>query len=297
MSRSQKERERKTLANQSEKKSLSFMDRLNRSIFSAITSMILGMAVDEAGKLVFSVSNINTANRVGMAVQGIWNQQTPTFSQRIVRGLLSLFKINTEYFRAADTPKLLTENVENRVLRLLMQRYGYDTTKNIIIPNGYLAANLRNPGHALSVAQRINEAVSGKMPLKGFMDAFRQDFNRTGSPLSATYHYNRFARDLYAGFDRNVQNEYANQLGLSHAIYSHTIKNNTRDFCRARANRIYSIEKIDSWNSLNWQGKNPNADVKEVMGGYNCRGVWSWISAETAEQIAERRGIEIDTYN
>lgn len=272
------------------------MQRLNEAISQVVFDAISSLAVDEAGRILFNIRNISTAQRVGFVVQSIYNKQSAGFANRIVRSLLGIFRINTEYFQEAQSSIELTPDLENRMVSLLMKAYGYDVEARQVITGGYLEANLRNPSHAMAISQRITEAVAGRTPLRDFQRTFRADFNQPGSALNAAHHYNRFARDLYHEFDRAVQNEYAGQLGLTYAVYSGTEKDNTRPFCERRVNNVYSEDEILSWNSQDWKGKKPG-DVRLVLGGYNCRHTLSWISEETANAIAKRRGKEIDTYN
>lgn len=297
MSRSKKERERISTARNAERQAESLLDRLNRRLYGLAADLLAGLITDSAGRLVFNVRNISTAQRVAVGIDGAYQAQSRGIAKYLVDRLLRLFRINTGYFREAVTPVPLTDTVENSVLRVIMAQYGFNVDAGTIDPAGYLAGNLRSNGHAQTVARRINEAIAAKTPLRQFMRDFRQDFNNPGSPLSARHHFNRFARDLYQEFDRKVNNTFAEELGLTYAIYSGTVKDNTRDFCKRRVNMIYTDEKIDEWNGQQWRGKNPNIDVRISLGGYNCRHVLSWISEETAQQLAKRRSIDINEYN
>ncbi len=296
MARSEQERRRRMAANAGDRASASLVQRLNALIYQAVTGAMAGLAVDAAGRILFNVRNINQAERVGFAVQSIYARSAPGFARTVARGLLRLFRINTAYFREAETPIELTESLENRIVKMIMKAYGYDMDTGSVISGGYLDGNLRSPGHALAISRRIADAVAGRMPLKDFQRTFRAEFNRPGSALNAEHHYNRFARDLYHEFDRMVQGEYARQLGLTHAVYSGTVKDNTRGFCERRVNNVYTEAEILSWNSQEWRGKKPG-DVRINLGGYNCRHTLSWVSEETALAIARRRGKEINSFN
>lgn len=296
MARSDRERARQQAANAADRASANLIQRLNNAVFQAVADALAGLAVDAAGRILFNVRNISTAERVGFAVQSIVSRQAPGFARVIVRNLLRLFRINTGYFREAETPVELTASLEGRMVNLIMKAYGYDSQAGQVIAGGYLDANLRNPAQAQAIARRVMEAIGGRMPLKDFTRSFRQEFTRPGSALNAEHHYNRFARDLYHEFDRMVQGEYARQLGLTHAVYSGTVKDNTRPFCERRVNNVYTEEEILSWNSQEWKGKKPG-DVRVQLGGYNCRHTLSWVSEQAAQAIARRRGKEIDSYN
>lgn len=59
---------------------------------------------------------------------------------------------------------------------------------------------------------------------------------------------------------------------------------------------IYTVEFARGWNKQQWQGKKPGVDVMIAMGGYNCRGVWSYLTDEAAQLLAVKRGVKINSY-
>jgi hypothetical protein len=79
---------------------------------------------------------------------------------------------------------------------------------------------------------------------------------------------------------------YAERLGLKYAVYSGTLEEDSRPFCVARVNKVYSLGEIQSWRNLKFQGK-PKIGYEPVYdcGGFNCRHHLSWISDEIAEKL------------
>ena len=264
-------------------------------LWGIVGNIIENLITDDRGRIVFSVRNISTANQVGVAIQGFNQSAGFSFTRWLFRAFTRLFGLNREYF--STMPEMEPESVDDRVRRLIMIRYGFDPDTGVVDPNGYIAANVRNNSQSQVVAQRINQAIASRMSLSDFRKQFRQDFNNPNSPLSLNYHYNRFSRDVFQEFDRTVQVEYANELGLLHAVYAGTAKNNTRCFCLRRLNRIYTDDFMSTWNSQNWQGKKPGVDVRIALGGFNCRHVLSWVTEGTAEALLKKREQKINTYN
>jgi len=91
--------------------------------------------------------------------------------------------------------------------------------------------------------------------------------------------------DLLSVQDNVVNKVYADQLGLNHFVYSGGEMKTTRDFCKARDGKVYTEEEVLSWQSRDWQGKNPNLSIFDAVGGYNCRHVLAPISQELAEAL------------
>jgi hypothetical protein len=138
----------------------------------------------------------------------------------------------------------------------------------------------------------MNTQLAAGVSIKDFKSSFRQFFvNPAGLGLVESQ-FNRFAHDLFQDYDREVQNQYAKVLGLTHALYSGTQIKTTRPFCDKRWGNIYTKEEIKGWNSQKWQGKRKGVPVEVQCGGYNCRHHLSWLTEEVAKRIGN-----INKYN
>lgn len=262
-------------------------------VYNALRDILAGLAIDRASRLVFSVRNIATADRVAVQVNAVIQQESKGLFRWIFRRLLSLFNLNRKYFRSFLDRD---ESVDDKVRRLILRRYGYDVTRDRILPNGLISQIANGTNVAASVGRFLSQALASRLPMNDFRRQFRDMFLNPGGVGMIESHFNRFTRDLFQEFDRGVQNEYKEELGLEYAVYSGTIKDNTRDFCKRRVGNIYTDKEIDSWNDQSWKGKNPNGDVRVVLGGYNCRHHLNWISKELALKMAKRTG-GVNNYN
>lgn len=271
------------------------IDAFNTSIWTIIANFLNSLDVDKNGRLKFTLKNITRANQAGFSIVNADKRFSSGLLVWVIKRALRIFKLNSMFFNASDVE--VSESVPDRVLKRIMLRYGYDVTKQEIIKGGYFHNNVTQPNQAESVAEAIRNAIASRQDLKEFRKRFRSDFIRPGSPLNANYHYNRFSRDFFNEYDRTTQLEYAEELGLQYGIYSHTIIRTTRCFCRRRANRIYTFDFIKKWEDRIWKGKKRGVSVFIAMGGWNCRGVWSFVSEHTAKTQAKLRDIPIDTYN
>jgi len=287
MSRSKYQRRREQFTRASERSLNARVDRLGRRLLTRLVDLINRLTTDERGRIQFNVRNLSTVNQVASEINNFHRQQGFSLLRWAVGRLLRLFGFNRQYFQAFDDS---AETVEARVVRVLFAQYGYDVSNDRIDRNGYLARNLTSNQHALNVSRAMNQAIAGRMNLNEFRQQFRQEFLKATSPLSLEHHYRRFTFDLFQDFDRTAQLQYAEQLGLNHATYSGTIKNNTRPFCRRRVNNIYTVAEINSWNNQNWKGKRPGVDVKVALGGYNCRHHLNYLSEGMARRLADDRG-------
>jgi hypothetical protein len=284
--------------NKLQRKRISFADRnsqrLDRKIrgqqsrlYAFTFQLIAGFAVDETGRLLFNVSNVNKARKVGVQLSARNKQETKGLLGWMFRRMLDLFGFNKGYFRSFEKPN---QTAEERALRVLMLQYGYDINSQKIVESGYLSAISNSDVIALQVSRYINQSLAARVPMNQFKKGFRQLFLNPGKTGLLERHFERFTRDIFQQFDRSVQLQLAQELGLKHFIYAGTIMKKTRDFCEERNNKIYTIEEAQKWNQKNWKGKIPDVNFFIQAGGYNCRHHLNFISEEIADRIAPKRG-------
>lgn len=98
--------------------------------------------------------------------------------------------------------------------------------------------------------------------------------------------YENRIQDTFAEYDRRMSNQYATSFDLNYFIYQGGEIKTTRQFCEERNAGVFTREQGESWNELEWEGK--NTEINNVLltaGGYNCRHYFDWISYELAVQL------------
>ena len=94
----------------------------------------------------------------------------------------------------------------------------------------------------------------------------------------------QMVQDSLMGFDGQFAKYRADELGLTHYVYSGTTVRDSRDFCRTHVGKIYNEEEIRQiWSSQTWQGK-AQGDPFIKRGGYNCRHHWQPTDPEWGKE-------------
>lgn len=131
------------------------------------------------------------------------------------------------------------------------------------------------------ITQALYNSIAAQAPVDSLIDtisaALTGTLSKSGRPLS-TY-ASLYANDMVMNFYNNLHIEKGRSLGMRWLLYSGTIMARSRDFCRVRANKVYSIAQVNSW-THSWKGKSGPALTNR--GGWNCRHHWqpvrkSWI--------------------
>lgn len=295
MARNDLAREREQAAASLERQMNGRLRGMQQRLYSSLLDIVTSLAADENNRLLFTLDNINRAGRIEQLFRQFQEKENLPFLRWLFRGLLRLFGLNTRYFQAGNYGP---ESVEDRVRRLMMRRYGYDVARDRIIRGGYLSSLAGTEQMTTQVLRQVNDALAARQPLADFRRTFQAAFLNPAGLGMLERHYRTFTNDLFAEFDRGVQKEYSEQLGLGYAIYApNSIIKTSRDFCERRVGNIYDEAEIAGWDSQRWAGKIPGKPVELQCGGYNCRHHLHYISEEDARRLADRRGREINQYN
>lgn len=104
-------------------------------------------------------------------------------------------------------------------------------------------------------------------------------------------HVKQVAWDALATADRSYNDAVAQELDAEWFLYSGTELPTTRDFCRERVGKYFTRAQIESWASLDWDGKmaeTTNANtIFQNLGGWNCRHILVPVSAAAVPQYVK----------
>lgn len=260
-------------------------------LYLRLNELVSGLDVDADGKVKNSTVNLQQQTKISRVFNTFQRETKSGLLRWLVNSALKLLGLNAAHFKGVNP--LREDTINERAVKRLLLRLGVDGGK--IVEGSWLDTLAGASPVKLNVLRRFSSAILGGADVKAFQKTLANDFVSKGGIVEKFY--DQQAGNLFLSVDREVGNLYREELKLDHALYAGTEKDTTRPFCRARFGRIYTLDEINRWNSIDWSGKIPGADVKVAAGGYACRHTLSWITKETAERIADRRGIEINTYN
>lgn len=285
--RSQHARQRQSFILESQDLLFRKVRRAQGLLYSILLDLLFDLDIDADGNLKFTSKNIARVTQVQEKVDGFNTRNGRSLGKWIGRKAVGLFGLNRLYFRRFNRGDF--ETVDQKVLRLTMQRIGFDAVKGTIVKGGWLAGLTSDQGLALTVGNQITGALAAKTPLKTFQKDFKAVF--TGGPESLGVlerHYNTNTFDIFQQQDRLYGLTYADELGLNFAVYSGTLKSNSRPFCIERVGKVFTREQIAAWKDLEFQGKNRGYNPFTDLGGHNCRHSLDWVSDEVAKTLLKR---------
>ena len=257
---------------------------MQAGIYTALIEWGMGLDVED-GRIKYTSANLGRVQMVFTLFNRFQRRYEKTMLGAVLKWAGNLFGLNEVYFQTFE-PENKVVDIREAARRLTLQRWGYNTITKQLIPGGYMEGLFNSQTVAQKVASLMNQAIAQNMPLAQFQKAFRQVFVGLPGQGMLERHWKTNSFDLYQRIDRTANLIYADRLGLEYAVYSGTLEEDSRPFCIARVNKVYSRPEISSWENLQFQGK-PKIGYDPFVdcGGHNCRHTLSWISNELAEHL------------
>lgn len=241
---------------------------------------------NESGRIVYTARNLQRVSGVYRLYERLQKQ----FRRSLLSSVLSwgrrIIGLNGDFFESEAPAKTVRE----KAIEQTLLRWGYNVGKAEILPGSYFEALFQTNGVAQRVANVMNRAISQGMSLAQFQKTFRTVFvGKPGAGLLER-HWKTNSFDLFQRIDRTANLIYADELELNWAIYSGTLETDSRPFCIARVNKVYSRDQIKAWSNLEFQGK-PKIGYDPLVdcGGFNCRHHLSWISDGVANELKKNK--------
>ena len=279
------EKKRIAEAEKAAKASAKVVRGLQSAAYTAVIDWFVGTIETEGGRVKYTSSNLGKVSGLFRVLSRLQSQYQKTMLGDVLDWAGRLLGLNSDYFDTFE-PVGKVESIDEAARRLTLQRWGYNTTTKQLIPGGYFEALFNNNAVGQKVASLVNQAITQKMPLAQFQKTFRQVFVGLPGQGMLERHWRTNSFDLYQRIDRTANLIYADRLGLEYAIYSGTLEEDSRPFCIARVNKVFSRPEIASWGSLEFQGKPKiGYDPFTDCGGFNCRHHLSFISNEIAQYL------------
>ena len=252
---------------------------------AVLLKKLLGKMETENGTIKNSLKNRKILSEVLKLIRTYYKSQTSLLSKEIETRLSELVGINIEEFEKQVKKKIDKQLYTDTILTDI----GFVGSK--IKPNSYLDSLLKDSVVSKTIVTTISKAIKAGFTLADLVKKITEYFvPKSGLGLIESQLFRNGGFDLLQKQDRVLTDIMAEDLGLTFAVYAHTVKDTTRHFCRQRINKVYSKQEIISWDRLNWAGKKANQNSLVDCGGYNCRGHFNWVSEETAKRLASTRG-------
>jgi hypothetical protein len=216
---------------------------------------------------------------------------------QMVAGTSKIAELTADYFIAVGGLPEKFEKIIATTNKMMNLRIGLNGGK--LVRGGYLESFFNSNTIGLDLKNMTSKAVTSQMNMRDYVTDLGNMI--TGSEEykgGLERQFQRYAYDLYQQYDAAYNQTLGNEFGFTYFIYQGGLIDDSRDFCAAHNNKVWSIEEMKTWDT--WtpaQGEYPpgyNVKAKDIYsvpsylgypgydpgidrGGYNCRHALGWI--------------------
>jgi hypothetical protein len=290
-----------------------YTDKLNGSIVrlqSTLMDVIIDSVILELdvvnGVIQDTAKNYQLIASLDKVFQTFSVEQAKVLLPQLTSSVGAITDLSNKYFLAVISPDVAKrfDKVIEGAKELTDLRFGLKGGK--FVRGGVLETIFKEFG-STEVKNIMSKAVSGNMDKKEFLKQMRGFVTGTDEkPGISERKWKQFAYDVYQQHDAAYNKKLAEEFDMKYFIYQGGIIRDSRDFCVAHNNKVWTTEEAETWKTwtpnmgeypagyevkakmvsevpsyMNYPGYDPLVD----RGGYNCRHQLGYISDELAYKL------------
>lgn len=281
--------------------------KLQNRLFSDIISELIPELDIKNGVILDTPKNIRLLSVLDKTYKDFQRLSFQVMSDKIITATSKIAVLSDSYFEIVLTGDLpaVFNRITKATNKLINLKIGLDGGK--FTRGGFLQSFFDSNVIGTELKQIVSKAVTSNISSKELIKLLRDKI--TGVDQSAGLmerQYQRYVYDLYQQYDAAYNKTIGNELGFKYFIYQGGLIRDSRDFCAAHDNKVWSIDETEDWST--WtpsKGDYPSGykikqkDIYSVpsyigyagydplidRGGYNCRHALGWISDNLAFKL------------
>ena len=223
---------------------------------------------------------------------------------QIVKGTAKIAELSENYFQiimSGNLPERFAKVIENADKLINLQ---IGLTGDKVFKGGWLDSFFNSDTIGMELKEMTAKAVTSNMDKKEYIKLLRNKITGTNQYTGALERkFNAYAYDLYQMYDAAYNMAIGNEFGYKYFVYQGGLIADSRDFCAAHNNKVWSREEMDKFGSwvpadgeyppgyeikakdinavpsyLSYPGYDPGLN----RGGPRCRHAYGWIPDDIA---------------
>jgi hypothetical protein len=271
----------------------SVISKMQDQLLSKVTAEIIPKLDITGGKIKNTLNNYRLLQSLDKMYKDFENGSRLAFVTEIGNTTNGIAALNKSFFTLSmglELPELFEAIVADTSKKIGL-RLGLSGGN--IVSGGFLETLIKNEGLLLELKQFMAQSVTSQMPMKSFINGMNTLITGSGTETGGIEkQFKRYAHDIYMQYDSAYASTLADKVGMRYFVYQGGLIEDSRDFCVAHNNKVWSITEAEDW--INWtpsigdypagykiKSKHPE-DVPSYLdypgysplidrGGYNCR--------------------------
>jgi hypothetical protein len=285
------------------KKKLTFIDKslsdfdsdlaqLETQLFDLLITEYVSQFVVKDGVILLNEKNVRLlADLDKVMLQFKDNFAKATFAT-LGENMLKMTGLTSDYFRVMTGSKKVIEGITAK-LGKYRAAVGLDAKGELI--KGSFLDNLASTSEMkTALSKYMQTAVTTEMDYRTFSNGLKDMVKGSADVDGAlTKYVGGYAHDTFFQQARQQDNFFAETLGLDYFVWEGMERKTSRPLCIKNHGKVFSREQLEALNSKDWQGKIPDVNIFDQVGGYNCSHLLRAVTDEGAKSL----GFEEDINN
>ena len=221
------------------------LNGIERLLFQKLIVELAGLLEENNGRISSRKGFVSIGNAIDAIFDKIATAQIGKMAGNIAADMRDVLTFNANYYRviAVNQPKF--DKVKEAVDSRMRRRLGIDPEDGIV-RRGYLDGLFPTEASRNEVKALVQKSVSAGIPMRKLTKALSNKI--VGTPNAAGVlekNIGGFVLGAYRLADSVTNNEFGERLGLGYGIYSGGLIETSREFCKAKNGKVFSVEEAN----------------------------------------------------
>lgn len=280
--------------------------KLQQQLLKDLLSEVVPGLDTEDGLIKDSVKNYRMLSGLDSIYKNFTLVSQSLIAPQIISVTTSLNEMGTNYFKMVLSDNMVKrfDKVVAGAIEKMNLRIGIK--EGTTIKGGFLDSIIKDQAGSTSIKNYVSKSVTGQIESKEFIKGLSKLVTGNEKPGLLERQYQGYAYDLYQQYDSAYNHSLAMEFDMKYFIYQGGLIDDSRDFCVAHNNKVWSIDEAADWDRwMPYMGDYPDGyeikqkDIYQIpsyltvvgyqpltdRGGPRCRHSIGYIGDELAFEL------------
>lgn len=291
MSRSEIAQLKQKYIRDAEKRMQHSLSVIEKKLFDSIFNKLISELEKSDGKIISNGENVKLSTALDEIFKSFEQNEYLKIVNAFSLDLNRIGDLNDKYFEVVAEDQKKFKKAQKEVRSIMRERIGVNT-EGKLKKDGYLDRLIKDNTLKQKVKELTFKAVTSGQPFDKYVA--RMERLIVGAPNVSgglQKHFQQFAYDTFAQYNRTTSKLYATKLDLKVFIYQGGEIKTSRCFCIDRDGKVFTAEEAEKWKTLvnkecgPIMEKDSQYDPLIDLGGINCRHSTDYISNSMAIRL------------
>jgi len=221
------------------------LNAIERLLFQRLITDLAGILEENNGRISSRKGPVSIAKAIDAIFDKVEGEHLGKLVGNIAGDMQKVLGMNANHYRviAANRPKF--DEVADKVGARMRQRLGIDKD-GAVMRKGYLDNLLPTEAARNEVKQLVQKSIAAGIPMRKLTKALSNQIAGTDNAAGVLEkNVGGYVMGAYRMADSIANNEFGERLGLGYGIYSGGLIETSREFCKAKNGKVFTVEEAN----------------------------------------------------